>query len=62
MSKTRKIRGGRRKSAKKSRRSRKGGNLLGTAVLPFGLLMAQKSYQNRGRRKSAHRSRYKRRR
>jgi len=51
--------GGRRhrrgKSLKKKRSSRKGGNLVGNALLPFGLLWAQKSYQGNRRKSRKHR-------
>jgi len=51
--------GGRRrrrvKSLKKKRSSRKGGSLLGNALLPFGLLWAQKSYQGNRRKSRKHR-------
>jgi hypothetical protein len=36
----------RRKSSSKSKRRGRGGSMLGAAILPFGLLWGQKSYQN----------------
>jgi len=56
MSKTRKIGGA------KKRRSRRGGNFLGAALLPFGLLWGQKSFQNRRSRSGSRKSRRSRRR
>ena len=46
----------RRKSSSKSKRRGRGGSVLGSALLPFGLLWGQKSYQNSSSKSKKRRS------
>jgi hypothetical protein len=59
---TRRARKTKRRSSGKSRRSGRGGSILGTALLPFGLLWGQKAFQNSSSKSSRRKSKSRRRR